>query len=59
VFILTRGGPADSTNVVSMEMYRTAFRFSSYGEASAMAVSLLVVVLVLAMTFVKTVGVEF
>lgn len=59
VFILTRGGPADSTNVVSMEMYRTAFRFSSYGEASAMAVSLLVVVIILAMTFVKTVGVEF
>lgn len=59
VFILTRGGPGDSTNVVSMEMYRTAFRFSSFGEASAMAVSLLVVVLILAMSFVKTVGVEF
>jgi multiple sugar transport system permease protein len=36
-----------------------AIRFSSFGEASAMAVSLLVVVLILAMTFVKTVGVEF
>jgi multiple sugar transport system permease protein len=42
-----------------MEMYRTAFRFSNFGEAAAMALSLLVIVVILAMTFVKTVGVEF
>ncbi|WP_266083159.1 carbohydrate ABC transporter permease [Haladaptatus caseinilyticus] len=59
VYILTRGGPGDSTNVISMEMYRTAFRFSSFGEASAMAISLLVIVLALAMTFVKTANIEF
>lgn len=59
VYILTRGGPASATNVVSMEMYRVAFRFNSYGEASAMAISLLAVVLVLAMTFVKTADITF
>lgn len=59
VFILTRGGPASSTNVVSMEMYRTAFRFNNFGEASAMAVTLLVLVLILAMSFVKIANVEF
>lgn len=59
VYILTRGGPGSATNVVSMEMYRTAFRFSNFGEAAAMALSLLVLVIVLAMTFVKTAGVEF
>jgi len=59
VFILTRGGPSDATNVISMEMYRTAFRFNNFGEASAMAVSLLVLVLILAMSFVNIANVEF
>lgn len=59
VFILTRGGPASSTNVISMQMYRVAFRFNNYGEASAMAISLLAIVLVLAMTFVKTANIRF
>lgn len=59
VFILTRGGPGDSTNVISMEMYRTAFRYSSFGEAAAMALVLLVIVILFSMTFVKTAKVEF
>lgn len=59
VFVLTRGGPSSATNVVSMEMYRTAFRFNNFGEAAAMAVTLLVVVVILAMSFVKTANVEF
>jgi multiple sugar transport system permease protein len=40
-------------------MYRTAFRFNNFGEASAMAVSLLVLVLILAMSFVNIANVEF
>lgn len=59
VFILTRGGPASATNVISMEMYRTAFRFNNFGEAAAMAVTLLVLVIILAMSFVKIANVEF
>lgn len=59
VFILTRGGPAGSTNVISMLMYRVGFRFNNFGEAAAMAVSLLVVVLILAISFVKFANVEF
>lgn len=59
VFILTRGGPASATNVISMEMYRVAFRFSNFGQASAMAVSLLLVVIVMTMAFVKIAKIEF
>lgn len=59
VYILTRGGPASSTNVISMEMYRTAFQFGNYGEAAAMALLLLVVVIAFSMAFVKYSGVEF
>ncbi len=59
VYILTRGGPASATNVISMQMYREAFRFGNYGQASAMAITLLLVVLVLAMSFVKIADIEF
>ncbi|ELZ27976.1 binding-protein-dependent transporters inner membrane component [Halogeometricum pallidum JCM 14848] len=59
VYVLTRGGPSSATNVISMQMYRTAFRFNNFGEASAMAVSLLVLVMVLAMSFMKIANVEF
>jgi multiple sugar transport system permease protein len=43
VYILTQGGPADSTNVLSFTIQRTAFSYGLAGEASAMAFSLLVV----------------
>lgn len=59
VYVLTRGGPSSATNVISMQMYRTAFRFNNFGEASAMAVVLLVLVMILAMTFVNIANVEF
>ena len=59
VFILTRGGPASSTNVISMQMYRVAFKFNNYGQAAAMSLYLLVVVVILATVFVKVAGVEF
>ncbi len=46
VFIMTQGGPANSTNFIIFYIYQQAFQFSHYGYAAAMA-SFLVVVLVL------------
>jgi multiple sugar transport system permease protein len=43
VYILTQGGPVDSTNVLSFTIQRTAFDYGLAGQASAMAFSLLVV----------------
>lgn len=37
IYVLTQGGPANSTNVLSYHIYRTAFDFGSAGRASAMA----------------------
>jgi ABC-type sugar transport system permease subunit len=34
--VLTGGGPANATNVVSLELYRTGFVYSDYGAASAL-----------------------
>jgi multiple sugar transport system permease protein len=45
IYVLTQGGPANSTNVVSYHMYDTAFNFGNAGEASAMAFILYLIVL--------------
>ena len=45
VFVMTQGGPANSTNLIIYYIYQQAFQFSHYGYAAAMA-SFLVVVLV-------------
>src|SRR5690606_33621612 len=43
IFILTQGGPANTTNILSFHIYRTAFDFGMAGRASSMAIILLVV----------------
>ena len=43
VYLLTQGGPANSTNTLSFDIQRTAFQNGLAGQASAMAVSLLLV----------------
>ena len=45
IFVMTQGGPANSTNLIIFYIYQQAFQFSHYGYAAAMA-SFLVVVLV-------------
>lgn len=46
VYVLTQGGPANSTNVLSFHIYRSAFDFGLAGRASAMAVLMLLVLMV-------------
>jgi len=46
IYLLTQGGPANSTNVVSFEIQRTAFQYGMAGESSALAVSLFMMILV-------------
>lgn len=47
IYLLTQGGPAGSTNVVSFEIQRAAFQYGQAGDASALAVTLfLLIVLV-------------
>jgi len=47
VYIMTRGGPGVSTDLVSYFIYRTAFVSLNVGEASAMSAILLLLILVL------------
>jgi multiple sugar transport system permease protein len=47
VFIMTRGGPGTATDLISYFIYRSAFFGLDIGQASAISVVLLVVVLAL------------
>ncbi|MBN2388577.1 MAG: sugar ABC transporter permease [Anaerolineales bacterium] len=52
-FILTTGGPANSTVTPVLELYRTAFERSDFGLASAWSVSLLVVLSLFSIVYVR------
>jgi len=46
-YVMTHGGPGDSTTVLPLLIYREAFQYSKDGQASAMAVLLLIASLIL------------
>lgn len=50
VFVMTNGGPAGQTNVPGLLVYRLAFNESRIGDASALAVVLTVLVIVIVST---------
>ncbi len=53
VFVLTRGGPGVSSELVSLYVQRTGFRFFDLGLASAQAILLLIVCIVLSRLYIK------
>ncbi len=54
VYVLTGGGPGTTTQFISLYLYRVAFRFSELGQASALAV-----VVMVAMTIFYTIITRF
>jgi ABC-type sugar transport system permease subunit len=53
VYILTQGGPINSTDVISYDIQRTAFEYGLAGQASAEAFALLVVLALVALVVVR------
>lgn len=51
--VMTAGGPAGATEVLPVLLYNTAFRANRFGEAAAIGVLLLVVVLALAAFYIR------
>jgi len=45
MYILTKGGPENSTNVLMLESYNSAFQYSDIGRSSAIVIVLLVITL--------------
>jgi multiple sugar transport system permease protein len=53
ILVMTGGGPGTSTNVVSMEVYRTGFKFWRMGDASAQSFLTFLVILVVALVYMR------
>jgi multiple sugar transport system permease protein len=51
VYVMTRGGPVDATTVLPIYVYNLAFQFFRFGEASATAILLLLVLTVVAVGY--------
>lgn len=47
IYLMTQGGPLDSTNVLVYAIYKSAFEYFNAGKASAIAYVLFVIILVL------------
>jgi len=60
IYVMTKGGPANSTSVLIFYVYQQAFQYSAFGYAAAMA-SIVVVILMLAtaVLFLMTRGGRF
>jgi multiple sugar transport system permease protein len=51
VWLMTSGGPIDSTKVVSIDIYRVAFQNFDFGRASAMAVIVFLICLLISIVY--------
>lgn len=58
VLVMTKGGPAFSTEVLGYYLFETAFRSGSFGYGSAIAVVMFVVVFIIAYGYVRGVRIE-
>lgn len=52
VYILTRGGPVNSTETASLYIYKTGFNFFNMGKASTMSYVLLIIMTILIQFFI-------
>ena len=58
LMVTTAGGPADATKILAIRIYENAFRFFKLGYASALAITLLIVIIILGRFFINILGVE-
>lgn len=53
IFILTEGGPGFATEMISLYIYRTAFRFFDFGYAAAMSFVLLALTNIISVVYIR------
>ncbi|MBH8597134.1 MULTISPECIES: carbohydrate ABC transporter permease [unclassified Thermoactinomyces] len=56
VYVLTGGGPANSTETISIYAYKTMFAQMDFGQGSALSVIVFICVAIISMIFVKLLG---
>jgi multiple sugar transport system permease protein len=59
VYVMTQGGPSDSTTLLMFEVYRNAFVYTRFGYASAVSTLLLVVIAGAVVLQIRFLRVEF
>ncbi|WP_291385960.1 sugar ABC transporter permease [Devosia sp.] len=60
IYVMTKGGPANATQVIVVYIYQQAFQFSAFGYAAAMAsILVLILLLVTGVLFLLTRGGRF
>ena len=52
-YALTGGGPGDATQTVSFLLYKTAFQYFYTGEASALGMIILIIIIGLSSIFIR------
>lgn len=53
IYVMTKGGPADATNVLTYYIYQNTFKFLKFGYGSALAYILTLAATVLVLIYVK------
>jgi multiple sugar transport system permease protein len=56
IALTTNGGPADTTKVVAIRLYETAFRFFHLGYAAAIGLTMLIFTITIAKLFLRALG---
>lgn len=56
IYVLTGGGPANSTETISIYAYKVMFAQTNFGAGSALAVIVFICVAIISMIFVKLLG---
>lgn len=58
VYFLTQGGPGQDTEIASIQIFQSAFKYSQIGLGSAASVILLILLTILGMTYARLAKVE-
>jgi multiple sugar transport system permease protein len=53
IWVMTQGGPANSTDILVTHLYKLAFRIGKLGEASAVSLVMFVILLIFTMIYVR------
>lgn len=56
IYVLTGGGPANSTETISVMAYKSMFNQTNFGDGSALSVIVFICVAIISMIYIKFLG---